>query len=346
VVHNKNPAKDVEGTLVLDSGLRPGWYINLRDGARNSLADGRLPISLPPKETAVYVTPRPGIAGAAADWFALQRGWWQGTASTGTPVPSPEMKRTVDLTDDWAFKPLDGSLSDVKEFVDPAVDESGWTRMPLGIFTLPDHPDIRRGVLRKHFRVPEEWNAGRTLLRFSDFRDRGVIYVDGRVIDRDDPLDLVAGSDHVIAVDVQGKGMLLGTQGGAWMIYHPSPVAKQDIGGDWEASPDGLNWTGTAKLPGVMQPGMLVLRKTVQVDAAAAGKAVVLHAMEKGQQLRGAIVNGTYVRPWVRESPELNLNVTPWIKPGQANEIILQVGGASETVAEVALEFHAPGSYP
>ena len=344
VVRNPNPNQPAQGTLVLADGLRPAWMIDLNSGTKTPVNDGHLPVNLPPGETAISITPRPDIAGSTTDWFDLQRGWWQGTADPGTPLPPMEMKLTTDLSEGWAFQPVDAGLTDVSALLTPTTDDASWTKMRLGIFTLPDHRDVKHAVLRRHFHVPDSWNQGRVLLRLPEFRDHGDVYLDGQRL-AGEP-QLAAGSDHVLAVNVATTGALLGTKGPAWLTYHPEPAARQNLAGTWQTSPDAMTWSETAAVPGTLSPDIRALRTTVRIDQAAAGKTVVLHVMEDSGRIRGAIINGNFEKPWVRESPELNMNITPWVRLDQDNEIILLDGGGKETVTDVSLEFHNKGTYP
>jgi hypothetical protein len=347
VVYNMRKDREAEGTLVLDEGLRPAWRIDLRTGERTPMTDGRLPVHLPALESVVYVTPRSAIADAPADWLGLQREWWKGTGDLGAPFPKPEMKLAVDLTDGWLLRETDPNLADASGLTGLQADEKGWLPTRLGVVSLPDHPEMRRAVLRRHFHVPDAWAGGRVLLRLPEFRQRSSVFLDGALlVPNAAPPTLKAGSDHVMAVDVQAPGAYLGTKGNAWITYHPTPVARQEIGGDWQASPDFLEWKGTAALPGPLAEGIRALRRTVKVDPAAVGKTIVLHAMQDGRLIDGAIVNGSYVRSPVSEAAEFNLNVTPWLKPGEENEIVLLDRSSKGNVSDLALEFHVPGTYP
>jgi hypothetical protein len=345
VVRNTNSTQPVEGTLILADGLRPGWRVDLNTGVRSAVTDGRLAVSLPPAETAIYITPRAGIAQTSAEWFALQRGWWQGTVDPGKPLPKPEMKLTVDLTDGWTFQPVDVAQTDVSALVAATVDDRKWKQIRMGVLTLPDNPDVRHAVVRKHFHVPEKWNHGRVILRLPQFRDLGTVYIDGQVTTPGVAPTLAPGSDHVVAVEVQGKQMLIGANGCAWLTYHPDPVGRQNLAGHWELSLDAMVWNTTVPLPGPLAQGTKAMRTVVLVDAAAKGKTVVFHATQQSSELSGLIINGNYLAP-PRESSEMNINITPWVRPGQNNEIILFKGGSRETVNDVSLEFHQQGTYP
>jgi hypothetical protein len=332
------------GTLTLADGIRPAWYVDLDTGKRSTMADGKLPISLPPREMGIYITPRAAIAGTTADWFNLQRSWWKGTVDTGAPFPKPDPKLAIDLTDSWSFQPVDTKQTDVSALIAATTDDKTWKQRNLGIFTLPDYPDMRHMVLRKHFHVPEAWNHGRVILHLPEWRGHAQGWIDGQPGSQ--PYTLAAGSNHVLAVELQGTEMLLGARGGAWLSYHPEPTKTQDLAGKWQTSTDAIHWDKEATLPGTVERNTHLLRANVEVDAAARGKTVVLHATEASMELKGAIINGQYVRPWVTEGPELNINVTPWIVPGSKNELMLIMGGSHETISAVTLEFHTPGTYP
>ena len=344
VFRNRDSGQTSTGTLLLADALRPAWSVNLNTGARSPVTDGQLPVYLPPAEMAIYVTPRSEIAGASSDWFELQRGWWQGSADPGKPLPKPTMKLALDITDGWAFQPVDPRQADLSPFLGPNVDDSAWKQVSLGIFTLPDYPDCRHAVIRKRIHVPGTWNRGRVLIHLPGFRTGAGAYLDGQPIKRDTAL--AGGSQHVLAVDIRSNGFLMGADGPAWLSYHPDPAATQDLAGAFRTSTDFLTWSKSIPLPGEIAQGTRALRTDFTLLPAAAGKTVVLHGMENSGELKGAIVNGHYVVPGVREGPELNLNVTPWVKPGVNNEIVLLMGGSHETITALALEFHQKGAYP
>jgi hypothetical protein len=346
-VNSNGKNQTVTGNLALTNGVAPAWYLDLKTGQRSTVTDAHLPVNLPPHEMAMYITPRAAIAESSADWFNLQRGWWQGTADPGPPLAPLEMKLIVDLTDDWAFQPVDAQHADVKALVAPAVDDKSWPRMRLGIFTLPDHPDVKHAVLRKHFRIPDGWNHGRILFRLPP--SHGQAYLDGQALTTS--VQLAAGSEHVVALDIAGKAARVGTDGCAWLTYHPEPVSRQDLSGPWEGWADKTKDWMPLTLPGKYDTGINAIRKVVVIDAhAAEGKTVILHLMQApGQNESGGNVsiNGHGMGPWrLRESNEINQNITPWVKPGQENEIKIPTVYGRVNVTEVSLEFHDKGTYP
>ena len=355
-VWNDSTTDSVSASLNLRGRLHPGWRIDLKDGKRSPVSGHRIEFKLAPCQTVIYLTPRNAMAAVPAEWFNLQRNWWQGTADTGKPFPSEPAKLAVDLTNDWAFQPLDPK-ADVTPMVGAEFDDSHWKRMNLGIFSLPNYPDAKRGLFRKQFTVPGRWNAGRVLLSIQcwngiTFVDTARVFLDGKLIPNssdgltDNDLDgaLKAGTTHVLAVDVSGgKSELVGARGPAWISYHPEPASRLDLSGAWDISTDYLHYA-PGHLPGVFKG--TAARRTVRIDAPKTPQNVVVHALGDGRFLRGLIINGRFVTAfhhWL--SPDENLNITPWVKFGEDNELIL-LGGGNGTVKEVSLEFHDKGSYP
>jgi hypothetical protein len=341
-IWNKDSKAPTQGTLILDAPLRPGWSIDLKTGNRNSVVDGRMSVNLAPFELSMLITPRAGIAEAPSEWLALQRGWWQGTAPTGAPMPKANLKMITDLTDGWSFLPL-AEQQDAKADLAATVDDSAWKKVSLGLFSLPDNPDVRHAVVRRQIQVPAKWKKGEVTLFLPNFRDGSSLYLDGQPAQR--PIMLAAGSTHMLAVEIRSQSDLLGADGPAWLSYHPDPGAKQDLGGMYQVSTDFMNWPGTLALPGSVIQGTRALRTSVVVDKAAAGKTVVFHATERSAELHGIVINGKYVAPG-GEGSERNYNITPWVLPGKKNDLVLMMGGSPEDIASISLEFYTPGTYP
>jgi len=341
-IWNKDNNTPLQGTLVLDPALRPAWAVDLKTGARSTVTDGKLPVSLPPLELEMLITPRAAISEAPTEWLALQRGWWQGTAPTGPAFPKRNMKMATDLTDGWSFLPLT-EQDDDKPDLAAVVNDSAWKKVSLGLFSLPDYPDVRHAVVRRHIQVPAAWNKGEVTLHLPSFRDGASFYLDGQQTQWS--VVLAAGSKHVLAVSIRSQSDLLGADGPAWLSYHLDPAAKQDLNGTYQVSTDFMNWPSSIPIPGHVVQGTRALHTTVVVDAAAAGKTVVFHATERSGELHGIVINGKYVAPG-RENGEANLNITPWVLPGQKNDVVLLMGGSAEDINSLSLEFHTPGTYP
>jgi hypothetical protein len=355
-VWNQNTTKTISANVVL-AGLNPAWAMNLNDGTRLDLKDHQIPIHLEPIETVIYLTPHGDPATAPQQWFGLQRNWWQGTADPGAPLAPFKTDLVVNLTADWAFQPLPEAQTDVTALIDPKLDDSTWKRMELGIFTIPDYPDARHALFRKTFTVPANWNHGKVALWLCSWNDTtflgtGQVYLDGKMILKasangimGNEVDgaLQAGTTHQLAVEISDKNTLLGSRGPAWLAYHPTSAAQQDLAGDWELSSDGMTYRPATPLPGKVD---MANRRIIKIDAAQSARTVVFHAVADREAIRGIIVNGRFVmRHHHNIGPEVDLNITPWVKFGQDNELIIMDGG-NGSLKELSLEFHEKGTYP
>ncbi|MGA2499439.1 MAG: hypothetical protein ABSH20_16990 [Tepidisphaeraceae bacterium] len=362
--------KPASTSLIFRDGRRPMSAIDVITQAPvavESAADGsRLAnLQFEPMETRAFYTPRNQIAAAPERWFELQRSWWSGTQSPGKPLAVFQSKLTLDLTEDWAFRPLPAQAVTAEEanaLAASGLDDSKWERLRFEIVSLPDHPDVRQGVLRKHFQVPADWNSGRVMLWVQSwsgwtFADTGRVYLDGKPLrDRamadgisgDDLTDtLTPGSSHVLAVIVSAKGSLLGPRGSVWVAHVPDPVARQDLSGDWAVSPDGLTYAAPAPL--TEKSACMTARRTVRDDVTQSARNVVIHAAAKSGVLHGVIVNGHYVmrfHHWI--GTDIDLNVTPWFKFDQDNEIILVTPGGTSPcgIHNVEIRYFDRGTYP
>jgi hypothetical protein len=301
-------------------------------------------------ETRAFLSPRQNLAEAAADWFALQRGWWSGTADPGKPIPLFKSKLSLDLTDDWAFKVLDGPGTDVPpedlSLADPKLNDSTWPRVRIGIYNVPDHNDAHHVLFRKTFVVPKEWNHGRVLMfTHSDVMGGWRRYIDGKPLQvhlTDDDLGgiLKPGSKHTMAVEMWSTDIPAGTPSPIYLSYRPDPVSRQEIK-EWAYAPDRLTYQPTAPLPFTTSAAGAV-RAMVKVDSKEASRNIVIHF---GAGIDGLIVNGHWLGGNGNIYNYVDLNLTPWIKFDQENELIAVFHDKS-TIANTALEFYAKGVYP
>ena len=358
--------KAVTTDLVFRGDTRPAACLNVVDGsvAMTTVQGGAAQLNnlaFEPLETKTFLSQRAQIQNAPADWFALQRGWWQGTtAPPDKKFPAPPMKIARDLSEGWRFKALDVP-TDGAALAAPGVDDANWEVRRMGIWNYPDHRDVQHGIFRRQFTVPAEWSGhvGFSLRSFfaSTFLDKGRIFLDGKLVfdwKSDGPIDdefggaLAPGSTHLVAVEIQSQRTLSGARGAAWLSNVPAPQSTQDLSGEWIASTDALHYDTKMPLPGAWNALMARRSVDIKVDAAQKDKTVILH-LENDGRVGGAIINGH----WVRRNhdvaiPRWDVNITPWVKFGQPNEIQLVAlfDPTKANVTDVRLNFYAPGVFP
>jgi len=366
---NQDREKPVTADLLFAAGLHPASATDVRTGesvpiTRADSGDKLAGLTLEPMETRMFLTPRGQIETAALDWLTLQRGWWQGTASPSSKVlPTPEQLQThtLALTETWAFHAIDGLAdTDIVSMAQPGFDDSAWEKRPFGVWSLPDHRDVKQGLLRRHFTVPAHWKTGTVGLWLQSwvdttFVEQGRVYLDGKMV-RDFNPDgmtgdtlagaLTPGSHHVLAVEIKSNQPMAGARGHAWLTWWPAPQATQDLAGQWIPSRDGLHEEAPITLPGPWDT--MMARRVVPIAAAQSHRNVIV-AVSQQSRVTGVIINGFYLRRHHHAiGPRTDLNITPWVRFGEDNEIVLVWGNSPGTaqVNSVALHFYDKGVYP
>ncbi|MEI8197290.1 MAG: beta-galactosidase trimerization domain-containing protein, partial [Phycisphaerae bacterium] len=338
------------------------WLWDVQAQKQIPLTQGKLSLTLAPLQYQEFLTPRKQITNAAVDWFSLQRNWWQGTT---TPSPKQLLQQlphqfSVDLSQDWIFVPLKADENGERYLVPDARDASR-DKIAMGIWS-PRYPEIKHALLRRSFTVPSQWTGEPTLWLTAwvrpEFMDKGRIWLDGKMLSDWSPNGLVnahadtgvalkAGSTHTLAVEISGQGALVGSRGNVWLWCWPKPLSSLDLAGSWSPSADALHYTEPIQLPGSCPT--FTLRRTVMVPPAQSAHNVVINVEGDGP-LHGVIINGHWVRRFHHLiGKRFQLNVTPWVRFGEDNEIELVVlkqdGIPGESypvkITKLSLDFHA-----
>ena len=360
VAWNQSDSEEAKGEIV--TGV-PGdtWAINVGSGERITISDGKIPVSFTPYETVGYLTPRHAMAQVPTKWFELQRGWWRGTKEpSGGTLPVPTHRNSVSLQNDWAFRPL-AAGEDATAFIGPDVDDAGWEKVSFGIWSLPDKKDVKRAILRRSFTVPDSWTEGEPSLWIlawfkETFADKGKVWLDGKlisdkgeegVINANPDGVLKPGSTHTLAVEIEGEGSLVGARGSAWLWLWRKPAKAIDLAGEWSGSQDAMSYAKEAtKIPGKFSDRYL--KRSVQIPEDYKGSNVVIDVQSEGPVL-GVMVNGKWLRRFHHLfEPRFHLNITPWIKFGEVNEIELVCSDKPKkaSIQSVNLNFYDSPEYP
>jgi hypothetical protein len=353
----------VTADLVFDDGRTPVAANDVNTGEAMNIVAGQTGtsakiagIAFEPLQTRVVITPRGNLAGAPAEWFYVQRHWWKGTVDPGKPMAAYQPRVALNLSDDNAFKiiPGDGATNPPEDpsLYDPKLDDSSWPRVSLGIFDIPDNTDAHHVIYRKRFTVPASWNHGHVyIFGKSETPGNGSIrrYMDGKPFGGQIVLDELggifkAGTTHVLTTEVWGAEPPLGATEPAWITYIPDPSARTQLD-NWNFANDNLSY-GTTTMPmPVTAPDNGALRCTVDVDAGQAGHNLVVHLHTSDAGLNCLIVNGQFYSGYGNIYNFMDCNVTPFIKFGQKNEIIVLIGKGT-TLQQASLDSYDKNVYP
>ena len=371
VLFNETPTA-VTTSLTFPPGVHPASMTDIiTHGAleitRGDSGDTVPNIALHPWQMVMYVSPRADIAASPLEWLELQRGWWAGTKTPPAkhlPTLAEQQRFTLDITDDWAFKQIDGATDDqANALVLPTLDDHAWERRNLEQWLDPGPPKPQRLVLRRTFTVPLHWTAGTVLfcnevvggaffLEARTFIDGKPLY-DGRWLGNGpnyNPLGgmLKPGSTHHVAFDIRSASTLIGARCPCWLTYEPDPLDKQDLAGQWTGYSDEIHALGPVQLPGVVK-GVAYLSRSVEIDSAHRGRNVVVYASVPDGMITGLLINGQRLDP-ARvgyERHDLIIDITPMVNFGKENTIEFAFAYPnSYTIEAVEIRYYEKGYYP
>jgi hypothetical protein len=183
------------------------------------------------------------------------------------------------------------------------------------------------------------------------YLDHGQAYLDGKPVSGKailgDEMDgaLKPGTTHTLAVEIWGSNPVVGTPASVWLNYRPDAHQNQDLAGDWTPAVDGLTYASPVTIPGTYKG--VSLRKMVKLDAAHARQTVVIRIGAADNSIYGVIVNGTWISRFHHHiGNDFDIAITPYLKFGHDNQIVLFGGDGSHTLKDVSLEFYPKGTYP
>ncbi|WPJ96771.1 beta-galactosidase trimerization domain-containing protein [Coraliomargarita algicola] len=336
VLWNSDDSRGISGKLQMKNRA-PVWCLDLLDESSVEIVDGLIDVSLEAEQTRVFMTPRGKIESAPSDWFALQRNWWRGTkkGEDTTPAQLVDFDNMLNLTEDWACHLLDSGEA-LSDYTAKGVDVTNWPRKNLSSWETAEWPEPKTIILRKRFTIPEDWSGDVSLNLESKsgayFAGQGEIFLNGQSIHKKKQFGMdgyiseafKAGSTHELALVIKADSTLCGVRGNAWLWLWPTPVAEMDLSGEWQVSMNSLDFEDSVVLPGDSGDAKL-LKRMVHIPAEFEGlETPQIYLDADSHSLVGFMVNGHFVRRYHRiTSNRFQLNVTPWVKFGEANDIEL-----------------------
>ncbi len=316
------------------------YTFKFRDGKERVLTDvltgkpGAITGEIPPLEFKAFTSPRNPEA-ATAEWFNVQYNYWQGTEKppvTLRDATTAHTENTLNLDGEWEIRTIDAN-----EKADFGGTGKEWSKRELTSWVRDVEVKGSRFLARRTVVIPKNWSNGSIYFWNTAMYLSGAIngtmtlYIDGKPLATSRPgtglghvpLAAKGGDTVVLGLLIENTHpRIYGVKGGTFLSYIPNPSRVIDLAGEWEIFQGMTALTSTkATLPGTTV-GNIRQRQAV-VPALKAGNRVFLYW--KGDvDLIGAMVNGHYVRRHHHRIGELTyLDVTPWVRSGASNEIML-----------------------
>jgi hypothetical protein len=316
-----------------------------------------------------FAARRPDAAEQFAHWFTRQTQMWAGLVQ-GEPAPAPPLFRTLDLNRGWKLAQTD-SLADAQHRMAQDDKAAGLKPADLIWWSAPGtglkHGPGVFGLYRRDFKLPAGWEKNATFALNIDgrvyqwpqvgFGGPSTIYLNGTPIWTGEKiaeqvsLDLSAAIKpglNRLEIVHEGEGILANIQ----LVRTINPDATLDLSGGWQAV-DGLQSVRTVQLPAQIKTCFVY--RDIVVPKEQAGREVWLRVTTGDLNAsRCVIVNGRCRYPVTRadNSRPMEVNITPEIRSGEPNRILIGTGGMNggwrmerHDFQKLELGFYAPGRW-
>ena len=297
-------------------------------------------VNIPDWDFSWFAARRPGVSDAFSHWFTRQTQMWSGREE-GVSPPEVPIFRHIDLNHGWKIAQTE-DLEKAKALM--ALDDKSAGLIPTELIpwnspgmNLKTGPGIA-ALYRNDFELPAQWEKDSLLalelrgqMLFGNFypgwNGKSAIYLNGSQIWEGEKMDqarldataLFKPGRNRLEIVHQGDGIMASIM----LERSAIPDSVIDLAGEWRAV-DGPQSERKSTLPGAVKTGFVY--RDVDVPSSARGQDVWLRA--EGS-CSFAIVNGR-VRYWDLEKPRLHaespiceIDISPDIRPGQVNRIVL-----------------------
>ena len=329
-------------------------------------------VTLQPLETLIVATQSARAPQAAVDDWYKHLVWWWRPSAPGTMLTRPDLPvYDLQLGDKLAAKYVKtADLAGLNPLALSAGGDpgTGWTRgAGQSVEELRSHPDPnRRVVFRCAIPMPADYKLGDDyILALRGFSYPGTAkkvdaYLNGvQVMDQvpsaakgyedleggavaDVKSALQFGTPNILVIVTDQNGF----QGQVVLSRKPAPAERLEIKGPWQVQIDENSGTQTVTLPGLMK-GLYATKEDVVVPAAWQGSRVFIEvSLAEPADYDGFAINGKVVfHPINWFKPVRFMDITPWVKLGQKNTLVLMTHSATQkwepgslTVQSVVLE--------
>ena len=239
-----------------------------------------------------------------------------------------------------------GAPPEDPSLIDSKLDDSSWERRQIGIFDIPNHPGLQHGIFRRKFTIPTEWTHGKALLNINTDTMGGDVreYVDGQLTNFRDVNDKLGGtftpgSTHSVAIEIWNANAPVGTNQPIFLSYRPDPRSRQPIRDSWAYAADYLKFDASKPLP-YTETGYGAWRTVAHIDASQSGHNVVFHSVTDNNHQHAILINGHALLG----AGNYDVNITPWVKFGQDNEIMVTTDNT--TMEDASIDYYDKDAYP
>ncbi len=298
------------------------------------------------------------IIGALPTWWREKTFYWKRTpeerAAEAASYPAPTSgDPDVMNFEAWSFKSdPDNKLGLLNGWTKPEFDDSSWKTMEIGPWNLldPALADYQgAGLYRRNFVLPPDWSNKQVLLSLYSF-DTPIVYDVGRFFINGVPVaDYktrgwsqtlnydISGKLHpgenVLAVKVTGQPQFSGISGAVWLEARQPLEAVMDLRSRWRViAKEGDGPVDVASLARIKGR---YLTRDFEVPAQWKGQTIYLELSSNVQWLRTVVINGrpinynSFLHPFGLRS---RINLTPYLKTGGVNKLMLVSAGDNEDV--------------
>jgi hypothetical protein len=307
-----------------------------------SYKDGEVHIhglDIEPAQVKVFGVDRGDFSGAVQHWYRSKARYMTPPAVDKKPVPKPEVSQRSIVLDEFYFRKLKENDSG---WLDEPVTQQSWNVVSYGFWDEMGYEPKGKCVYRTEFQLPENWKDRRVVLAFLShdspiFLQNATVYLNGKEVgsyqgqrwSNNEILEVTSflkDGTNKVAFLVEAKEIRGGYLG--QVVLYP----LQDIGPSFDLEEWKIVGPGDENGSVTLPVSRKVQHLTCEVDVPKDWPSDRILLQWKGEMgLRGrnialVVVNGrgiaynSYAHPF---GNIFQINLYPWIKPGERNTIQL-----------------------
>jgi len=328
----------------VDFKTRPGGWVDIPS------------VKFAKYDTRIFAVNRAGtVADAIPAWWAEKLKYWKKSpdelANVSTPPNDSADAPEAIPFDKWSFQTdPEGAISKAGAWTQPGFDDKAWKTIPSGSWKLLD-PELKAydgiGLYRKDFTIPAAWKGHVITLNLLDYAacEKGEFSINGVKVyefkvgsfqraqgihpnlNFDITKLLHLDGPNTLSVKVEGGKELAGVCGAVWVAPERVLSPSMDLNGTWSCVMKDFVTAKDVSIPGKIFGRYL--KREVDIPADWAGRQIFLHLETPANWCGAIMVNGfpklltASVRPF---GARLEINLTPFLKPGQRNLVELWPG--------------------